>query len=530
MKADTSNGPMAFTQTMVYFRSLSVLANFGMVMIMLSAAPVQTLAAKPFEFWDGLDLDKSKRAVILRHKKIMVSIPAGQTEITKLIPFPTLDKVDVVELTNKINTYDPQWGIELYELNAIPALQYLSNLKFVDEGERGQRMEVLIRVMVTDSVYPDYLLSSPWRMLVATGMGAGGDLQDVSKGTKAGDLYPLFKNSYSNYIIAPDEWSLRLYHPQYDPAEISGGVIKENLPLPATPLLSITLRLIPTVCWMQVEYSGDVQGADSGDLAYYNNFMKAGSAFEGGVGRATGSGSDTGALEALGAVVDWNKAAEEDVLSAAEASAMAGSNFNPIKNATSGGGSDSSDQKMKEAVKKKKADDKANLNKDEFYAWLRGEPDERETFGLSMAGRNSERTGSQAASAVGAVDVDQIRGVGQLVTSSVLLAASRSKLKELTVDPSLNIAWYGPIPLSRLEFRPVAMGALFSWSEGKPGFGKLQVKTLAGGMLKGEITGTLYSREMRRPDGSSSVIDITAKFLAAEGAFSCDLPGVGAVK
>ena len=86
--------------------------------------------------------------------------------------------------------------------------------------------------------------------------------------------------------------------------------------------------------------------------------------------------------------------------------------------------------------------------------------------------------------------------------------------------------WNEDVPLSRLDFSPMAMGARFHWAEGKPGFGTMQFVRLTGDVIGGEITGTLYSHEARREDGSDAEISIHATFIAAKGAFACDLPGV----
>jgi hypothetical protein len=129
-----------------------------------------------------------------------------------------------------------------------------------------------------------------------------------------------------------------------------------------------------------------------------------------------------------------------------------------------------------------------------------------ETFGLSMAGRKiNKRVGPNESfmAAVGGV---------------VIEAASRAQLHELGG---------GSISLSRVRMSTKdrfddGTPLWFSWNQGDPGempYISRQSRTTA------PFSGTLFAHlksEKRLPDGNYAYIDVTARFIAAEGALGCD--------
>ena len=161
-----------------------------------------------------------------------------------------------------------------------------------------------------------------------------------------------------------------------------------------TPLeIVVTLREVPLACWMQVTYWGDVEGTNSGDLAYFNNFLKEGSLYaeQGGVYRATGSAADPAAQPLIDQFMDIAGGAEPtSVFSEEVAAANSGSAFDPF--------SGNSNPELEELVEQNNEAQQQQQQQatSEFAYWIGGKgrvPDpELETFGVSLVGRQVSQT------------------------------------------------------------------------------------------------------------------------------------------
>jgi hypothetical protein len=117
--------------------------------------------------------------------------------------------------------------------------------------------------------------------------------------------------------------------------------------------------------------------------------------------------------------------------------------------------------------------------------------------------------------------VDTASGVAQFLNSVVVEAAT-------TADEVIPLKDGFDIPLSRLYFAAPG-GAQFFWEQGERGGGVMRVWKESSGALYGRVAGLVYSKTSRQPDGSYSKVRFRADFVAAEGAFGCDLPGVDRV-
>ena len=269
----------------------------------------------------------------------------------------------------------------------------------------------------------------------------------------------------------------------------------------------------PTSCLMQVTYEGDLNGTDFGDLAYYNNFLKEGGRFreQGGVAIATGSGADEDALQMTNSAIGGGQ-----VYSKAEYQAMTGQGVDVFADDPN----DPNAPWYKDPPAPTK-DLSYTMHAFEDFATGRGEVDkpELETFGLSMAGRKpNDRINPMEAF---------LRSAG----SVSIQAASRGKLNEL-IGKVEGGNFY--IPLSRVTMMTKerfddGTPARFSWKEGDlDENGDIVsvpiVEIAGGGVFLGEFTANLVAENYHLPNRKKPArIEVNAKFIAAQGAFGCDL-------
>ena len=269
----------------------------------------------------------------------------------------------------------------------------------------------------------------------------------------------------------------------------------------------------PTSCLMQVTYEGDLNGTDFGDLAYYNNFLKEGGRFreQGGVAIATGSGADEDALQMTNSAIGGGQ-----VYSKAEYQAMTGQGVDVFADDPN----DPNAPWYKDPPAPTK-DLSYTMHAFEDFASGRGEVDkpELETFGLSMAGRKVNDR------------IDKMAAFLQNAGSVTIQVASRAKLNEFFSN-IYDEDKQATMRISRVEMTTKdrfddGTPARFSWKEGEgdPDAAPVLIVYLEPGNLGffGSLTGTLMSDNYRLPSGNYAQIDVTAVFIAAEGAFGCDL-------
>jgi hypothetical protein len=276
----------------------------------------------------------------------------------------------------------------------------------------------------------------------------------------------------------------------------------------SSAILGVILRR-PTTCMMSVSYTGDLNGSDFGDVAYYNNFMKEGSRYYGGVAVATGTVADETAHELLGSL----GLGGASVLSGHEAQAMEGAEVDPFAPDFVGPIPDTG------PAPEQPPETQTQLTHFEKFATGAGEVpvNELETFGLTLMGRKVSP------------HISREQAFAQSVGAVSLGAATRSR----TVFDGINTDAYARITLSRVTMVPNerfddATAPQFMWlpgdSETYPEPAPvIEVYGIRPGQLGfwGRLSGDLTAKNYRLPNGDYAKIKVVAKFIANEGAFSC---------
>jgi len=234
--------------------------------------------------------------------------------------------------------------------------------------------------------------------------------------------------------------------------------------------LVVSLRRVTDFCSMWATVEGDVNRTAFGDVAYYN-------VFEEGVreGMASGTAMDPGAHEALQGLLRmaqyWQT--ELDL---------------PVEDA---------------------ADEEESSKKDS-KDWDTSGTD---TFGLSLAEVDMDGDSEANAGIAGAISV---------LGESFSLGASGVSDK---VDLDGEFGFY-EVKISSIMVAPGALdanvsGVKFLWKPGLPGSASLHIKDEGGGVISGYVEAELYT-EKPYNNGRKLKIDVSAKFVALEGAYSCN--------
>jgi hypothetical protein len=470
----------------------------ALALILLAVAPVQALAARSWDIGTDIYYENATKTIELTTdpEAYVVELPAGQSEFRQAfaLEVPSQETVDQLrEKAKESDEYKANPAAFIWILDNTNALMHFETVVEVS-AEGGNR---IFEVIIEAGTYNAGILSfeGPEKMYIQV---APKSFRDISV---PGNNFDWFVNEYSARAYQPTKIGLLLEFRIHTFGSIN-------------PALFVTLREVPLACWMQVEYWGDFQGSDSGDLAYYNDFLDPDNRYaeQGGVGRATGNAVDPTAQATLSYLMEMTGAYSggHGAIFPEEEAAGTGTAFDPF--------SDTTFPELEEVVNRQKMED--------FYNWLgeKTEGEELETWGITMAGTSVNQV-TESMTNEELADI-RMKGLGQMITASVLEAASSSPTVKAIFDPATGRATGASIPLSRLDFKPMVMAGTFRWADGKPGFGKLKVTPLSAGVLGGEIYGTLYSHEVRRDDGSDSEISIHARFIAAEGAFGCHMPGL----
>ena len=266
----------------------------------------------------------------------------------------------------------------------------------------------------------------------------------------------------------------------------------------------------PDSCLMSARYSGDLDGFDFGNLAFYNTFHE-----QGGVSYATGSVADPALLTVmegwLATMAGDGAAPDPEAAYDDEGTTPGGEGVDVFSDAPSG------------PVGPRPPQTTAGLMQEfrEFVASGGGEVPvgQREMFGLTLFARKIGEAGPMTE------DDSLLRDVFAFKTMT-----SAFQLEAASVKP-MTLSRYGElvvVPLSRLVVAPGDRfagsddKAPFIWTEGQKGSASMGLYSFQGGFIGGEVKGTLYSKKVRRPDGEEAMINVTAQFYAARTAIGCD--------
>jgi hypothetical protein len=466
--------------------------------------------------------------------KFKVTLPEGETEIIhaeEMLPFL---KGMYLEKQGKDFAVQIPWTSTTYSMapgSAKSAAGYFVNavtMKFDVEvvNESSGPMEVIMLVAsgmaakggkknkealnCCDDLYKKKTTSGGW-ISQDYALGVDGVFYHTRDSATSDGEYYRGENIFRDIVLTGDSYKVtvaRFYH-------LAEHLFEDD----EFAELVVILRK-PTTCLMQVTYEGDLEGADFGDLAYYNNFLKEGSRFakQGGVAIATGSGADEEGLLMIESAIGGGQ-----VYSKAEYQAMTGKEVDVFADDPNDPNSPYSADPPAPTK-----DLSYTMHAFEDFATGRGEVDksELETFGLSMAGRKPNDR------------INPMEAFLQSAGSAAIEVASRAKLdkffyQESDEDKNEKSKEKKPIymVLSRVTMRVKerfddGTAALFTWKAGEDAgpAPKLEVYNDPGILgFSGRLTGTLTAKNYRLPNGKKAQIKVTAKFIAAEGAFGCDL-------
>ena len=232
--------------------------------------------------------------------------------------------------------------------------------------------------------------------------------------------------------------------------------------------LVVSLRRVTDYCSMWAHVSGDVNRTAFGDVAYYN-------VFEEGVreGMASGTALDPGANEALEGLLGFAEFIQNEL-----------------------------DLPVEDASGEEKS------GTDDSEDWDISGTD---TFGLSLAEVDMEGDPQATGGIMGAIGV---------LGESFSLGASgvSSKVDDTTGSYDVTIS---SIRVAPGVLDANVSGVKFLYEPGLPGKASLDIKDEGGGVISGKLDAVLYT-EKPYNNGRKLRIRVLAKFVALEGAYSCN--------
>lgn len=422
-------------------------------------------------------------------------LPIGQSEITEAFSLPGPDQLDhtVIEAAvASCKAEDKYKSCEWMDQPPYNGLYYPMGYQTAVAIESGdvedkRKLELTLELRSkTATGMTD--LDLPWRMRVYQ--------QEIGKYSAPvvsfSDVTTTNYGSWNLLIYLPDEWD------------------SERWPMQ----LVVTVRALPDMCIMKVEYSGDFEGVDYGDIAFYNDFLKEGNPYkdQGGVARASGSAADPSAQATLDVLLEMTGVYNSEPEMNFTEEEVSGVVFDPFSPESLAG-------EQPPPAEVTESEQRAQIQA--FKKWVGGADElppggELETFGLTLVGRKRNT------------------GVANLVNAAVLEVGFRG---EGTIGSLFSEGKYkkqGKRYISRLDFSPGGLhgqgsGApWFRWREGEIGSVEYMFNETpedGEGRLEGKIKAELISSNHRQPDGRYSRITLKAKFSAEETQLGCEFKG-----